>query len=173
MTAVRRVVTGHDGEGRSIVAQDAPLEATPIIGSLAQVHRIWGADGIDQLPGDGSEAPHEGFFPPEGGYRFILFTLLPAGSPPGAADTGVSFPDFFEAMQRGPGRGMHASDSVDLIYVVAGEIWLELDDGAEVRLAAGDTVVQTGTIHGWRNRSDAPATLALVLVGARRAAPKP
>jgi hypothetical protein len=168
MTAVRRVVTGHDDKGRAVVVQDDAVEVTPIVGSLAQVHRIWGADAADQVPGDGSEPSHEGFFPPAGGYRFILFTLLPAGSPPGDGETGVSFPDFAEAMQRGPGRGMHASESVDLIYVVAGEIWLELDDGAEVRLTAGDTAVQTGTVHGWRNRSDAPATLALVLVGARR-----
>jgi hypothetical protein len=167
------VVTGHDDQGRSVVVQDTLVEVTPITGSMARVHRIWGADGVDPVPGEGSESPYEGFFPPPGGYRFILFTLLPAGSPSGDADTGVSFPDFVEAMQRGPGRGMHASDSVDLIYVVAGEIWLELDDSAEVRLVAGDTVVQVGTVHGWRNRSDAPATLALVLIGARRAESTP
>jgi Cupin domain len=172
MTTVRRVVTGYDERGRSVVVQDARVEVTAITGSMARVHRIWGADGVDQLPGAGSEPPHVAFFPPVGGYRFILFTLLPAGSPP-QEDGGVRFPDFVEAMQRGPGRGIHASDSVDLIYVVAGEIWLELDDAAEVRLVAGDTAVQNGTVHGWRNRSDSPATLALVLVGARRAESAP
>jgi hypothetical protein len=169
MTA-RRVVTGHDAQGRAIVVEDSTVEVTPIIGSLAQVHSIWGTDEVDRLPGDGSEPSRDGFFPPEGGYRFALYTLLPAGSAPGdAASGGVSFADVAAAMQAGPGRGMHASDTVDLIYMVDGEIWLELDDGVEVRLGPGDTAVQNGTLHGWRNKSDAPATFVVVLVGARRA----
>jgi len=52
--------------------------------------------------------------------------------------------------------------------VLEGELWLELTDG-EVRLTAGDVVVQHGTRHAWRNRSDRPATLLAVLIGARDA----
>jgi len=66
-------------------------------------------------------------------------------------------------------RGMHASESVDYIIVVEGQIWLELDDNAEVVLSAGDVLVQNGTRHGWRNRGEVNAVVAVVLLGAERA----
>jgi quercetin dioxygenase-like cupin family protein len=65
--------------------------------------------------------------------------------------------------------GMHTTDTVDYEYVVSGEIDLELDDGATVHLVAGDTVVQNGTRHAWRNRGTEPCTMVVVLVGAHRA----
>ena len=43
---------------------------------------------------------------------------------------------------------------------------LELDDGAQVTLEPGDTVVQNGTRHAWRNPFDEPATFVVTLVGA-------
>ncbi|WP_033308817.1 hypothetical protein RFN58_41440 [Streptomyces iakyrus] len=46
-----------------------------------------------------------------------------------------------------------------------GEIVLELDDGHCASLSAGDIVIQNGTRHAWRNRSDQPATVAFVLIG--------
>jgi quercetin dioxygenase-like cupin family protein len=53
-------------------------------------------------------------------------------------------------------------------YVLSGEIWLELDDGVEVYLRAGDTVVQNGTRHAWRNKSSEPCQMVVVLIGANR-----
>jgi mannose-6-phosphate isomerase-like protein (cupin superfamily) len=64
--------------------------------------------------------------------------------------------------------GMHATDTVDYTVVMSGEVWLELDDGQLSHLRAGDTVVQTGTRHAWRNLGTEPVTLAVVQVGARR-----
>ena len=64
--------------------------------------------------------------------------------------------------------GMHTTHTVDFDLVVSGEVWLELDDGAEVHLRAGDGVVQNGTRHAWRNRSDQPCVIAVALVGAAR-----
>jgi quercetin dioxygenase-like cupin family protein len=54
--------------------------------------------------------------------------------------------------------------------IVSGELWLELDDGELRHLRAGDIVIQNGTRHAWRNRSDSPAVMLAVLVGARRTA---
>jgi DNA-binding IclR family transcriptional regulator len=48
-----------------------------------------------------------------------------------------------------------------------GEIWLEVDDGVLTKVGRGDTVVQNGTRHAWRNRGTAPATLAVVRSGRR------
>ena len=52
--------------------------------------------------------------------------------------------------------GMHATDTIDFEVVLEGTIVLELDDGAEVTLHAGDTVVQNGTRHRWKNPGDHP-----------------
>ena len=43
---------------------------------------------------------------------------------------------------------------------------MDLDDGVEVHLRAGDTVVQNGTRHAWRNHTDQPAVLAVFMAGA-------
>jgi quercetin dioxygenase-like cupin family protein len=68
-----------------------------------------------------------------------------------------------------PGNpGMHTTDTVDYCVILAGEVWLELDDGALTCLRAGDTVVQNGTRHAWRNLGDEPVTMAVVMVGAQR-----
>jgi quercetin dioxygenase-like cupin family protein len=62
---------------------------------------------------------------------------------------------------------MHTTHTVDFGVVISGEIWLELDDGAEVHLTAGDTVIQNGTRHAWHNRTDEPCVIAVSIVGAR------
>jgi mannose-6-phosphate isomerase-like protein (cupin superfamily) len=64
--------------------------------------------------------------------------------------------------------GMHTTDTVDFDVVVSGEICLELDDGKEVLLKAGDCVVQNGTRHAWRNRSSQNCVIAVTLIGAKR-----
>jgi len=63
--------------------------------------------------------------------------------------------------------GMHRTHSIDYGIVLDGEIWLELDNGEQTQLNRGDTIVQLGGRHAWRNNSDRPATLAFVLIGAR------
>ncbi|MFF5968677.1 cupin domain-containing protein [Streptomyces collinus] len=63
---------------------------------------------------------------------------------------------------------MHATPTVDYGIVLQGEIVLELDDGHRTSLSAGDIVIQNGTRHAWRNRSDQPATMAFVLIGAEQ-----
>jgi len=64
--------------------------------------------------------------------------------------------------------GMHTTDTIDFEYVISGEVWLELDDGVEVHLRAGDTVVQNGTRHTWHNKGSEPCRMVLCMVGAQR-----
>ena len=59
--------------------------------------------------------------------------------------------------------GMHTTDTIDFGFVVSGEVVLELDDGAETVLRAGDTYIQNGTRHRWINRADVPARVCVVL----------
>jgi quercetin dioxygenase-like cupin family protein len=63
---------------------------------------------------------------------------------------------------------MHATDSVDYALVIGGTITLELDAGRTVELTAGDVAIQNGTRHAWRTPTDAAATVAFFVVGARR-----
>jgi len=61
---------------------------------------------------------------------------------------------------------MHATDTIDFEVVLEGTVVLELDDGSERTLHAGDTVVQNGTRHRWKNPGNTPARMALFICGA-------
>lgn len=174
---VRCVVTGQTESGKSVFVRDAPVE--PIILSTLpglEFHRLWGSDSVPKLPSDGTTTPHPRYYPPKGGFRFILVTLPPQSLEAAqlAADLG---PILAELEQKLPGHaevmeldnpGMHTSDTVDVILILSGEVYLELDDGAEVLLKAGDCVVQNGTRHAWRNRSSQNCVIAGTSVGAER-----
>jgi quercetin dioxygenase-like cupin family protein len=59
--------------------------------------------------------------------------------------------------------GMHRTDTIDIVTVVDGEIWVVMDEG-ETCLRAGDSLVQRGTRHAWQNRSDKPCTVSTVMM---------
>src|SRR5689334_22208589 len=173
---VRRVVTGQTSDGTSVFVADEHVD--PITTALmpgTEFHRIWGADDTVSLPTDGAHPGAPLYFPPVGGFRFGLFILGPDSvTLPEDLDIGAAFTEF---QTRLPGLiehtepenpGMHTTDTVDFDFVVSGEVWLELDNGAEVHLHAGDCVVQNGTRHAWRNRTSNPTVIAVAIVGAQR-----
>ena len=140
-----------------------------------EFHRLWGSDSIPELPSDGTPPPQPRYFPPKGGFRFCFFTIPPdtatSVDPVGIASA------LEEIQQKLPGMmevleldhpGMHTTDTVDFDVIVCGEVYLELDDGAEVLLKAGDCVIQNGTRHAWHNRSSEKCVIAVALVGAAR-----
>jgi mannose-6-phosphate isomerase-like protein (cupin superfamily) len=176
---VRRVVTGHNSNGKSVFIADGPAPrarvgvhhpgfAEALLWSTAQTPVV-PADGKDPTPAVTS------FMAEPGGTRFLMVTF-----PPDAvmASPGFDGAKAFEEHLKGtPGiaermepdnPGMHTTDTVDYVIVLDGEVWLELDDGKEVLLKKHDVVIQNGTRHAWRNRSDRGVTLAAVLVGAQR-----
>jgi mannose-6-phosphate isomerase-like protein (cupin superfamily) len=173
---VRRVVTGHTPAGKAQVASDSEVAAI----TLSQLpgtefHQLWGGDESPTFPDDGSPRPAPAYYPPVGGFRFGLFTVAPLS---------VALPKDFnlqsalaEMEEKLPGLavhlevdnpGMHTTNTIDFEYVISGEVWLELDDGKEVHLRPGDTVVQNGTRHAWRNKSTEPCRLLLCSIGAHR-----
>jgi mannose-6-phosphate isomerase-like protein (cupin superfamily) len=81
-----------------------------------------------------------------------------------ASEQSLLAPDLVNCFEPGS-HGMHATPTVDYVVVVSGEIWLDLGDGEVIHLSQGDTVVQNATRHAWRNLSQEPATLAVVMVG--------
>ena len=66
----------------------------------------------------------------------------------------------------GPSEYLHRTRTIDFIQVLEGELWLILEGGEEIRLEAGDCVVQRGTVHAWRNRSQVPVIFLAVLLAA-------
>jgi quercetin dioxygenase-like cupin family protein len=61
---------------------------------------------------------------------------------------------------------MHRTSTIDYVFILDGELEMELDGGEWVHLNAGDIVVQRGTNHAWQNRSDKICRLASVLINA-------
>jgi len=169
----RRIVTGHNELGRSVVLSDgeSPYRFFLEKAGGLQLTELW---ETRSSPADNSgtkdAADHERRIEPVNGgtvFRVIeyppdrerLKTLVPEEffSGMGAQAAGG-------ASRRHP--GMHKTHTLDYCIVLAGEIWAVLDE-AEVRLRAGDCLVQRGTNHAWSNRSDEPCTIAFVLVAAK------
>jgi mannose-6-phosphate isomerase-like protein (cupin superfamily) len=173
---VRRVVTGHKPDGKATVVSDTEVE--PITLDMlrgAEIHRLWGADATPVFPDDGSARPARNYFPPVGGFRFGLSTVSPQSVElPKGFDRQQAIKEMEEklpgsvAYMEADSPGMHTTDTIDFEYVISGEVWLELDDGKEVCLRAGDTVVQNGTRHAWRNKGSEPCRLVVCLIGAQR-----
>lgn len=142
MTRVRVVETGLDEWGRSTVATDRLVDGRELPTGRV-LHPMWSDDRVLEAA---PEAAVPGLFPGAGGARFWLFTVR-AGEP---VDVD---------------HGLHSTQTVDLGYVVTGVVTMELADGTQIDLHAGDAFVQNGTAHGWRNRGATDAAIALVVLG--------
>jgi mannose-6-phosphate isomerase-like protein (cupin superfamily) len=173
---VRRVVTGHDEAGRSVFASDEALAPfTPELFAGWAFHAVWGADATPAFPDDGTPPPTDTYFPAAGGFRFSLSTIPPAGT---AARDDLDLDAANAEVERGmtgmlahmeaDDPGMHTTDTIDMEVILSGEVILELDGGAERLLRAGDTIVQNGTRHRWRNPGTEPCVMVIFMVGARR-----
>jgi hypothetical protein len=174
MMGTRRIVTGHDSKGKSVFASD--VEVDPISVALfpgTDFYRLWGADRPCTLPGDGTPPDVPNYFPPLGGFRFGLFKLAP-DSVARPKDLPVETL-MHELNEKLPGLGdpleadhpgMHRTASIDFEYIASGRCVLELDDGATRELGPGDTVIQNGTRHAWRNPYNEPCIIVFALIGA-------
>ena len=143
MSAPRRIVTGHDPSGTSVVLSDTPSPRTTDIGTAA-FHEIWVTERMPvEIPATEPES-----------------TDRPIRVPPPPNGVMIRFTD----MEPGSTSPMHRTETLDVGIVLEGETWLLLDDGSETRVGPGDAVVQRGTNHAWENRSDRPVRMLFVLV---------
>lgn len=172
----RRVVTATAPDGTAVFASDEQVEPiTVALISGGEFHPIWGADSPLVLPHDGSRARTASWFPPPDGFRFAFVTIPPdargnssdldlAGA---VAELQQKLPGMAETLEP-ENPGMHTTDTVDFGVILSGSVWLELDNDAERELRAGDCVVQNGTRHAWRNRSQQPCLMAVAIIGGHR-----
>ncbi len=151
--STRRVVTGHDGRGTSVVLSDGPPPQHhpmhgPEIG--AEFHEMWNeAAAIPELTAAVAREPNE-----------RPFTLMP-----GSGHL-LRILDIQPLKDGGKRTMMHRTRTLDYVVVIEGELVLILDE-SEVVLKPGDVVVQRGTDHAWENRSDTVARAAFFHIDAR------
>jgi mannose-6-phosphate isomerase-like protein (cupin superfamily) len=173
---IRRVVTGHDKNGKAIVISDglAPAVRTnPLRPGHISVD-LWktGASPVtlSESEADPTLGPKQ-IHPPEHGTVFRISEIAPETEAIRNLDAAKSR-EIFKAMGNEgastAGRGarhpfMHRTETVDYAVVLSGEITMLLDD-TDVQLKAGDVVIQRGTNHAWSNRSDKPALMLYVLI---------
>lgn len=162
---VRRIVTGHDAQGRSIIVEDK----TDVMQGF--LHEIWltkgtpakygGAPDLGPLPKD-LEPPKHGTL-----VRFVQFQPTQSMS---RAELEALYTQAFGDMKASHTRvdtrrhpAMHKTHSVDYGILLSGRIRLLMDEG-ERELAPFDVAIQRGTNHGWVNPGTEPALMAFVLI---------
>ena len=149
----RRVVTGHDQNGKSVVVSDGPPQQHhsmrgPLIG--ADFIEMWNApQAVPLLTSVEPREPNE-----------REFTIMPA------AGHLLRILEVYPLKAGGKRTVMHRTQTLDYVVVIEGELVLLLDD-SEVTLKPGDVVVQRGTDHAWENRSDQVARAAFFHLDAR------
>jgi len=141
---VRRIVTGHDANGRAVVTIDEVSKNITSSRPGASASVVWTTESFPvNNTGDADE-----------GLRTVRTTL----------QNGT----VFRVIEFAPGVAPrnHRTDSIDYAVVVSGDIDMELEDSV-VHLKAGDVLVQRGTIHNWVNRGSQPCVMAFVLIDAK------
>jgi quercetin dioxygenase-like cupin family protein len=139
MRTIRRVVTGHNKEGKSIVKWNSEIEVIPGRPGFSQAP-MW---ATKELPARLTE---------EDPGQWKIGTSIAEGS-------------VFRVVRYEPSvqKRWHRTDSLDYGIVLSGEIVMQMDEG-EVLLRAGDMIIQRGTMHNWVNRGSEPYFIAFVLI---------
>ena len=168
---MRRVVTGHDEEGKSIVVLDGP-PAKSIGEDVGGLFELWNTDGNLINTKDRIDRADDEILlsPPKNGSKFRYFQINPTqeGVPMDVLQNMAA--DAFEKIGASHHRidtskhpAMHKTDTIDYIILLEGDVTLILDK-EEVVIKPHDVVVQRGTNHAWVNNGNNPALLIAVLI---------
>ena len=174
--SVRRIVTGHDEDGKAIVIADgeSPNILRPDNRPGVEINNLWLLDQAPARPLGPEETVEDrkiGLLPPKNGSVFRVIKFPPekgwiesvdrAAAKDSFASIGAE--DAADDSREPPHPLMHKTETVDFAVCLSGEIYLVLDD-SEVQMKAGDTCVQRGTNHAWSNRSGEDCYMMFVLV---------
>lgn len=177
---IRRLVTGHDQHGKSILISDdnAHNKVVPIASApdLALIN-LW---RTDESPADVYTDPDPtrqgmGLTPPTQGSVFRVVDFPPDAT---YIDTfknqdydqaweAMGATDFADRKAKSHNPMMHCTPTIDYAIVLEGEIFLVLDD-SEYLMKAGDVAVQRATNHAWSNRTDKICRMAFILIDAAK-----
>lgn len=173
---VRRVVTGHDAQGRAIIQEDGAVPRVQRVGGAIgpMFHEVWNTQATPAPIDAASGEPHEEgivLAPPKNGTRIRVLDIPPEGDgirnmTPEEARAHFAEVGAGSASAHGEGSRhalMHRTETIDYGIVLEGELVLIMDEG-ETTVRAGDIVIQRGTNHGWSNRSDKNCRIAFILI---------
>lgn len=174
---IRRVVTGHDAQGRSIVVSDGPAQQVEMpfwpgcgVTSPWSTSSAPASNSDDELDKPIKAFPDAG----SGGVAFMIMHIAPMSdlekmTPEQRAAATMAPADFMpEAMKidMSHSHGMHATDTLDLIVVLKGEITAIVED-QRVTLRETDTLIQRGVNHSWENHGTETALVMSAVVDAK------
>jgi hypothetical protein len=153
-TPPRRVVTGHDADGKSVILSDQAVPHVLTRGTMVDFAEIWVTAATPvPITADEPEPTDDRLLvsPPAGGVKFRINDFEPG--------------HVRSLKPRDDGRHpmMHRTKTIDFGIVLEGEIHLILDD-SEVVLREHDVVIQRGTDHAWENRADTRCRMAFILI---------
>lgn len=169
---MRRIVTGHNSRGKSVILRDevAPNNFRPpqfAGGGITELWETTTTPASNKGDDDAVTRPVR-LTPPRNGSIFRIVDF-----PPDKSVANVDMSKIFEAMGAGHTKdksnprhpGFHKTNTVDYALILDGEIWAMMDEG-ETLMKAGDCLVQRGTNHSWSNRSDKICRVAFILIDA-------
>ena len=174
MKPVRRIVTGHNDQGKAIISSDS---STPTVYQIPSVpgivfHEVWGTQQTPAIIANDDDPTLASVTlqPARNGTKIRVVDIPPDSIQNSAsdedlaeafADIGASHAADTQANKRH--KIMHRTETIDYGILLSGELWLMVDEG-EVQLNPGDIVVQRGTNHAWSNRSQETARIAFILI---------
>ena len=163
--SIRRVVVAGR-EGKSVVVDDAELPVQDFYGF--RTTEIWETVGIPTIPFKDEDYKKQLTLevPPPGVIRMRLVLVPPDEEVfKKAKENGMDPKEEWRKLSDDEFR-MHSTDTIDCGFIVSGEVWLKLDDDAEVHLKAGDCIVLDASRHGWRNKSLENCVMLGIMIGA-------
>jgi len=169
---IRRIVTGHDNEGKGIVISDshAPNIMKKSSRPGVSLTNIWQSNEFPHTSNNTKEIDQEFIMFPESKGTVLRVSEFEPEDKNGkqALDGKRYFEDLGVAgtsIESNRHPFMHRSETTDYAIILEGEITLLLDD-TEVNLKTGDVIIQQGTNHAWVNRGNKNCKIAFILMGA-------
>ena len=171
--AIRRVVTGHDKNGKSVFLMDGPAPNVKEMASMPglALTDLWETSSTPADNGGDADAAARPIRlePPSMGSILRIVEFPPDAAWRGNADSLEAFKSIGAGHAKDQSNSdpmMHTTATVDYLIVLKGEIVAILDTG-ETLLKAGDIMIQRGTNHSWSVRGNEPCILAAILIDAK------
>jgi hypothetical protein len=136
---MRRIVTGRNAQGKSYIVSD----------EMAAVGNLW-TTKPDQPIGQAPPGEPRTLTHATGEGRFFVAAIQPSKDPkPNLENRG----------------GFHETPGIAYCYILNGEL-VFLVDTQEVKVRAGDLIVERNTFHSWRNEGTTPVSMLITVVNA-------
>jgi mannose-6-phosphate isomerase-like protein (cupin superfamily) len=173
--AQRRVVTGHDEKGNSIILFDDQGTNVTHIPSWEGLYvtELWVTSEVPiDNDGDTDRALRPMKHDPDASGTIFRLVEVPPESKTVFNPAGIfqELRSSNKPSQEDEARHptMHKTNSLDYLVVISGEMTMEMEHGSTI-IKQGDCIVQRGTNHAWVNKSDKSCLLAAILIDAKPA----